>query len=130
MPNFSQHLKIGLVVGGLGGGLYSIIKQSNELKKNSSYKMDLCQILGEALLGAGIGALAASLPDLLEPATSPNHRQFFHSITILYGIAVGGMKLDKSTLDEESKKILMMAIVGYGSHLFADAGTPRGLRLL
>lgn len=36
---------------------------------------------GEAIFAGGIGAVAGCLPDLLEPATDPNHRKFFHSVT-------------------------------------------------
>lgn len=32
------------------------------------------------ILGGVAAALFTNLPDLLEPATSPNHRAFFHSI--------------------------------------------------
>lgn len=31
---------------------------------------------------ASLSAALATLPDFLEPAITPNHRQFFHSITL------------------------------------------------
>lgn len=37
-------------------------------------------ILFEALGGALVGAVGSRIPDLLEPATSPHHRQMFHSV--------------------------------------------------
>ncbi len=40
-------------------------------------------------LGAGIAALATKLPDILEPADHPNHRQFCHSLT--FAAMLGGV---------------------------------------
>ena len=37
--------------------------------------------LALAATAGGFGAMCGSLPDLLEPAIHPNHRQFFHSTT-------------------------------------------------
>ena len=41
----------------------------------------------EGLLCSGIGACFALLPDLLEPASSPNHRSFFHGV--VFALFVG-----------------------------------------
>jgi membrane-bound metal-dependent hydrolase YbcI (DUF457 family) len=80
---------------------------------------------GRAALLAGVGALAASIPDWLEPATSPNHRGFFHSIAVL---AVLIWIVTRSTVGVVSiAGLLTVAIMGYISHLAADACTRRGL---
>lgn len=35
-----------------------------------------------------ISALASRLPDILEPATNPNHRGFFHSVVFFVALAL------------------------------------------
>lgn len=43
----------------------------------------------EALGGAVAGALGGCMPDLLEPATSPNHRSTCHSVAITAALGIG-----------------------------------------
>jgi hypothetical protein len=40
-------------------------------------------ITHKSVAATGLAALCTRLPDILEPATSPQHRQFFHSVTFL-----------------------------------------------
>lgn len=86
------------------------------------------------VLGAIIGAFAGKLPDILEPALNPNHRQFFHSITF---VGMLGYVLKKTydwkPEDNFEKVIRLMALcagVGYLSHLALDATTPKSLPLV
>lgn len=51
------------------------------------------------IVGAGLAVLLTNLPDQMEPATHPNHRQFFHSV----------------------------ACAAYGVHLALDATTRKSL---
>jgi len=115
------------------------------------------------LLGAGLSGVAgAFLPDIIEPATSPNHRSFFHSLTFM-GVAgplvwsrawhirdeqvriAEEWELRANAIGEGPEKIscelrailhrflagaLPGLILGYASHLAADAATPRGLPFL
>jgi inner membrane protein len=77
------------------------------------------------------GAALALLPDALEPATSPNHRQFFHSLTALSGLVYGASKvLTSPTLAEDEKTWLLAATSGYVSHLLMDAATPKSLPIV
>jgi len=62
-------------------GLYGVYKY---LRKESS---TVAGTLGSLALG-GFGVL----PDLLEPATSPSHRGFFHSAALLSMLAYGNKK--------------------------------------
>ena len=41
------------------------------------------------LAGGGLAALLTKLPDVLEPAVHPNHRQFFHSVAFAALVATG-----------------------------------------
>lgn len=85
-----------------------------------------------AIIGAGY--FGGRMPDLLEPATNPNHRQFFHCVAVLLLLAYGiKLLMDWKPKDDWQKlgKILLMAAaVGYISHLVLDGMTPKGLPLL
>src|SRR5262245_47631099 len=73
MANRKQHDILGATVGVGGYAIYSCMK-----KKILTWP---------DLLGAGLAGVAgAFLPDIIEPATSPNHRSFFHSVTFM-GVA-------------------------------------------
>lgn len=70
MANRKQHAILGATAGVSGYALYSWIKQE---------EMSLPELVGFALSGT----IGAFLPDILEPATSPNHRSFFHSVSFV-----------------------------------------------
>ncbi|MGH8322705.1 MAG: hypothetical protein ACRETD_02730 [Steroidobacteraceae bacterium] len=42
------------------------------------------QLTAWPIAGAGAAALATNVPDVLEPALAPNHRQFFHSCSMAH----------------------------------------------
>jgi inner membrane protein len=93
------------------------------------------QRAGNSTLQPLAGGLAASvftkLPDLLEPATSPNHRQFFHSLLFASFLGVGLYKLrqwePQDGADKAWKTLGMIAISGYLIHLALDATTAKSL---
>ena len=92
------------------------------------------EITGKSLAAGGLAALTARLPDILEPAYHPNHRQFFHSLTCA-GLLVGGMyHLYKWETEDEFEKFLRFAgLVAGGSyliHLLCDSRTPKGLPII
>jgi len=118
MPNRTAHAIFG---GALSVGAY--LAHMRLLGQEPT----LAGIIGTGLIGAG----TAALPDILEPATDPNHRSFFHSwaaLGALASAAVTGVR--SSNLPDAVKPALVAAAVGYGSHLLADATTPRGLPLV
>ncbi|MGA7801622.1 MAG: metal-dependent hydrolase [Gammaproteobacteria bacterium] len=86
------------------------------------------------LIGAGIAGLCGTLPDVLEPALHPNHRQFFHSVPVLGGIGYLLDALNKrkpeDSFDELLKVVSMSAATAYGIHLLMDGLTPKGLPLI
>ena len=107
------------------------------------------------LAGAAAGAtFGGTLPDLLEPATSPNHRQFAHGVLPATAVACFARRQIKEGVealyrwaeeapvsgveDGELPRWMRFAIAGfcravstgYISHLVADATTPRGLPLI
>ena len=74
------------------------------------------------------------LPDIIEPATSPNHRQFFHSYTFFVLLGVGMLKAHQWKPETEYKKLarysLLIAGGAYATHLLMDSTTPKGLPII
>jgi len=72
-----------------------------------------------------------TLPDLLEPATNPNHRQFFHSLAFLGLVGTGMYKLYQWETEDEMDKLIRFALLvgggAYVMHLLMDLSTPKGL---
>jgi len=81
------------------------------------------------LLGcAAGGGMVALAPDALEPTMSPNHRRFFHSVTVLVALGYADYRiLTTTSLTQEEILGLLAATSGYASHLFLDAFTPKSL---
>jgi inner membrane protein len=107
------------------------------------------QITLPRLFGGAVGGvLGARMPDAIEPAKHPHHRQAFHSVAALGVVTVGGAKLSNTAADVAAgiaatggsggEVVATEFLVGfatglpagYASHLAADAGTPRGIPLL
>jgi len=86
----------------------------------------------EGVIGSlAVGAIAGALPDLIEPASNPNHRQFFHSIGFGVLLLLVRANLYKSNaLDERYRTYFDWIMVAYGSHLFCDIQTPKGLPII
>lgn len=81
-----------------------------------------------------LAAFLGTLPDVLEPATSPNHRQFFHSLAFAAMVGWGLHELWQWEPDEEwqgwLKSGLLVAGGAYLVHLAMDATTDKSLPLL
>lgn len=119
MPNGNGHR----LIAALTIGCTSL---ANELNKGEA--------TGMPLLNAAIAALTTNLPDLIEPASNPHHRQFFHSIACGCLVAGAGFKLHQWQPEEDWEKVLRQVLLvgcaAYVVHLIADASTPRGLLLI
>lgn len=81
-----------------------------------------------------LASVLTKMPDLLEPATSPNHRQFFHSVAFASILGVGLYKLHQwepqEAADKFWKTLGMLAISSYLIHLAMDATTAKCLPLI
>jgi inner membrane protein len=81
-----------------------------------------------------VAALASGLPDVLEPATSPHHRQFCHSAAFAALVTSGMKKLYDWVPVTPAEALMRDALLGVGlgylAHLFADATTAMGLPLV
>lgn len=108
MSNRRTHLFVGALVGSIGAALHPRLAGVP---------------LGQKLLvGGSLGAAGALLPDLLEPADSPFHRDLAHSaVSLGVSTKLGFMK---------DAPFLSLLALGYASHLVLDSGTPAGLPLL
>lgn len=88
----------------------------------------------QPLVGGIAAAMLTKLPDLLEPATTPNHRQFFHSVAFASLLGVGLYKLHQWQPEEAADKFWkalgLLSISSYLIHLALDATTARSLPLL
>jgi membrane-bound metal-dependent hydrolase YbcI (DUF457 family) len=147
MPNYITHARAGVAAGGIAAAYRARALPTDQL---------VAETIG-GLIGGWIGG---ALPDVLEPATSPNHRKLAHSAVT--GGALCFARLAEWQADcrasaeaanerlrvcqpgsgEHSRaqwevlfwRLLAGALVGvvagYASHLALDAGTPRGLPLL
>lgn len=86
------------------------------------------------LAGGGLAALLTKLPDILEPAVHPNHRQFFHSVAFAALVAGGWKALyDWQPQSDDGRFWRKVAMIGAGAylcHLALDALTPRSLPLI
>jgi len=127
MANRKEHAATGGFIGLLGGIALNLYKQNERKQLNPEYKFDWAELFLYSAGGAGIGATAGVLPDLLEPATDPNHRKFFHSVVVGTAVGVGMYKANQSELHGDTKAAINIAGAGYLSHLLLDSGTPNGI---
>lgn len=118
MPNAKTHMLVGA-----GVGLTAALLDNN--KHPVSHNV---------VVASAVGAFMGRLPDILEPALHPNHRQFFHGMTVLTLLSTGLLKAYHWSPEEPFEKFLrgLMLIGGgaYLSHLICDASTPKGLPLV
>jgi membrane-bound metal-dependent hydrolase YbcI (DUF457 family) len=97
----------------------------------ATFNKDASKWVANPVTGAFIGQIAGRLPDILEPATSPNHRSFFHSWLFL-GILGFGLfityKWKPQSKWEKAFRLFILIIGGaYVSHLALDSLTKRSL---
>ncbi len=87
-------------------------------------------LIGNIVLTLSGGGFGAVIPDILEPPVAWNHRDFFHSQRMLYGLCVlfSVLLLTWYWWFYSSLVLLVFGVIsGYLSHLFSDATTPVGL---
>lgn len=94
-------------------------------RRNAESAIRVQDLIVVALVGY-VGGLVA---DLIEPATSPNHRGFAHSIVVAVGLIATMIWLaGRSAGSADGHTPLLKCFVSaYLSHLFMDARTPKGL---
>jgi membrane-bound metal-dependent hydrolase YbcI (DUF457 family) len=131
MPNIKKHATTGAIVGGGLNLAWQLSKVFGGKNPPQSFwgvvsRIDFLQV---AAFGA-IGAAAACLPDLIEPADSPNHRALFHSFCCGGAVTYGAFGEHTKDLESEDKHALQVVALSYLSHLCLDGCTPKGLPLI
>jgi len=120
MASASEHA----LYGGLAGGItYLFMCQHYDRQPD----------LLELLVCAGTGVLTGAVPDALEPADHPHHREFAHSFTagaLLLRLANDQCGIENGELGQFQKILLASGIAGYVSHLVADVCTPKRLPVI
>jgi len=83
------------------------------------------------IAATGLAFFSGTLPDKVEPACHPNHRQFFHSYAFMCILGYGMYRTWKWETENEGETWVKMALLSIGGaylvHLLMDAGTPKGL---
>ncbi len=86
------------------------------------------------LLGSAAAAFFTNLPDVLEPATSPNHRATFHSLAFTALLGTCLYQLNKWETETELESLMkgagMLAVSAYLIHLALDFTTAKSLPLI
>jgi membrane-bound metal-dependent hydrolase YbcI (DUF457 family) len=132
MPNKSTHIKFGAVVGGACNLAWQLTKIYGAQDRPDNFlaalgRVNLWEVAGFAAVG---GVVFACLPDALEPATIPFHREFFHSVSCGGAVTYGAFGKHSEDWEPEDRiKVRSMAL-SYLSHLALDSRTPMGLPLL
>jgi membrane-bound metal-dependent hydrolase YbcI (DUF457 family) len=131
MPNLKKHVTVGAVVGGglnLVWQLYKIHDLPNPPEGfwDTISRINFVEVAAFAAVGAAFGAL----PDLIEPATTPNHRAVFHSVVCAGVVTYAGLGNHTDDLIPSKRHLLRVVTLSYLSHLFLDGQTPKGLPLL
>jgi len=92
------------------------------------------EVVGHAAVGCAGGYCFGTLPDLVEPAVTPNHRQFFHSVVFAGALGYGLYRLYRwEPTTAEGKVLRLLGLVAGGAylvHLALDATTKRSLPLV
>ncbi len=85
-------------------------------------------------IAAPLSAVFATLPDILEPAVTPDHRQGFHSIAlaVILGFAVyEAYRWEPDTPAQEAlRDLVIIGGAAYLLHLVGDMLTAKGLPLV
>ncbi len=131
MANFKKHFATGAVVGGTANVIWQLLKIYGSPDAPKDFWDALSRIdLGTVAMYAAGGAVIASLPDILEPARHPNHRSVFHSLSCGTAVSYAAFGKHSQALDPEDRHTVQVLALSYLSHLFLDAGTPKGLPLI
>ncbi len=139
------------IVGAASGAAFALFRVSDAPTSHA---------LAEVLGGALGGWMGGALPDILEPATTPNHREVAHSVVAGGALTLARLAEWQATCRSEAKGcdaraltfalgsdarqraewdglgwrflagLLAGFVAGYASHLMLDAVTPKGLPLL
>ena len=118
--NRNEH-KVVCATAGVAYVLWEYFRVEDELRPPFPWR--------KLVLFGGVGYLCPTVPDLLEPATDPNHRKIFHSMTmfVLMRELAFGQHMDNAS--SSVRDFVQAFATAYLSHLAADATKQAGLPL-
>ncbi len=120
MASGKQHFCYGAATGAVVNAAIQLIR----MERDPSLRFDW----GELGCSALMGGVVAGLPDLIEPAVTPNHRGIFHSAVCGAMVLYAAHGAHTAGWSEEGRTAARVAAWAYVSHLFADALTPKSIR--
>lgn len=86
------------------------------------------------LIGGAVASVLTKLPDQLEPALHPNHRQFLHSVAFGALVGFAGYRAYQwepdSPWEQAMRFFVIVACGAYLVHLATDALTPKSIPLI
>jgi membrane-bound metal-dependent hydrolase YbcI (DUF457 family) len=122
MPGWKTHI----IIGAATGAAVNVALQTGRKVLKPQTPFDW----GEFFICTGAASVAALAPDILEPATSPDHRGFFHSVAMAAIVAYVMTGKHTGKWPTIITLIVGAAGVGYLSHLIADSTTPKSINLV
>lgn len=131
MPDFKKHATTGAVVGAGANLVWQLGKMYASTQPPAGFLEMVSRInLVEVGLFAVVGAAVASLPDILEPATSPNHRGIMHSLCCGGAVTYGAFGKHSEKWRPEDRITARIAALSYLSHLVLNSDTPMGIPVI
>jgi membrane-bound metal-dependent hydrolase YbcI (DUF457 family) len=128
MPKLKTHLAAGAAVAGGANLAHQLCRLYDSPNPPATVREALGRInWGKVALFAAGGAAVASLPDILEPASHPNHRALLHSFSCAGALAYAAFGKHSKPWADDDKHVIHAAALAYLSHLLLDAGTPKSL---
>jgi inner membrane protein len=120
MPCAETHRTINLLAGG------AILAAAHQNGKGVG--------LPDPISGALLCSWCARLPDVVEPAFHPNHRQFFHSVAFMTLLGAGLYRTYQWQPETRGEALVRGALLVGGSaymlHVLADACTTKSIPLV
>ena len=109
----------------------NVMAQAERKRQDPSYQFNPLECVGVNVAAHLVGRLAGQLPDILEPAFHPGHRDLFHSVGFGALVVAGATQLNKNPrVASNTKLVVNTAAAAYVSHLVLDGRTPAGIPLL
>lgn len=131
MPNIKTHIKAGAATGFVSGATLNLIEQQRRMTETPGLAFNWQEFFKHCLLGLGTGIVGGVLPDVLEPATHPNHRGMCHSLAALLSTGYGAVKASSGNrIEPYLRTVAVAGCAAYVSHLILDGETPKGVPLL
>ncbi len=132
MANRKEHIKVGAIVGGICNFAWQLTKIYADTHRPQNFldalsRVNYWEVAGFAAVG---GFVFGCLPDILEPATTPFHRGFFHSAGCWSAVCYGAFGKHSEEWELEERMQIRSMALSYLSHLYLDSKTPMGLPLL